>query len=660
MPVKRTSRTARYAPAALALILLVAAAFRLYGLRWEDGLPGYPHPDERHVANTMQRLALPSPIDWNLILNDPANSPLNPRKLIPDGTGRHYDLAYGTLPVYLYRATAVLLSKLSGDPSLDSYSAYGVIGRSVTALFSLLTVFWVYRIGQRVFGDETALLGAALLATCVLHIQLSHFMTVDLLMTAMLTAGLLFAVRFAQSGSVGNAIGMGALLGLGMATKFNAITLGAGIGAAYIAAWLGGKRPLRDLLAFCVPLTLLFWFLGFTAFEYYAVRDPYTYAQAIGVQAKMVTGETDWPYTRQYINTLPYLFQLKNLILWGMGLPLGVAAVAGTVSAAAVLLNGLVRARSPACDTVPVRRDAHHLLRAVQGKLQNWMSDPRHAGLLVLLGWAVPYFAYTARLEVKFLRYMLPLTPVLCLLSADLLLWLGRWLSSLWRRRGRASAGIRTLLGVTPFALVLLSSSFWSLAYTRVWAQVHPWVAASLWFYENAPQGSTYTWEAWGDPLPSDLPARDLYRAGYGFLGRDVWMHIYEDMPPEQKLEHIADALQQADFVVLSTPRIYLSVARAPWRYPVAIRYYELLFTGQLGFELAAKFTASPGLGPIEINDLSADQSFYDYDHPLVLIYRKTRDLSTAEWQSLFAQQLQSEPRASREGTAAPIQLPVP
>jgi hypothetical protein len=660
LPVKRTSKAARYAPAALALILLVAAAFRFYGLRWEDGLPGYPHPDERHLANTMQRLALPFPIDWSLILNDPAHSPLNPRKLIPDGTGRHYDLAYGTLPVYLYRATAVLLAKISGDPSLDRYEAYGLIGRSITVLFSLLTVFWVYRIGQHVFGSDTALLGAALLSTCVLHIQLSHFMTVDLLMTAMLTAGLLFAVRFAQSGSVGNAVGMGTLLGLGMATKFNAITLGAGIGAAYIAAWLGGKRPLRDLLAFCVPLTLLFWFLGFTAFEYYAVRDPYTYAEAIGVQAKMVTGETDWPYTRQYINTLPYLFQLKNLVLWGMALPLGVTAAVGTVSAAVVLFIGLARPQLPVVDTAATQHQAPSLVHAVRSRAQSWMSDPRHAGVLVLLGWAVPYFAYTARLEVKFLRYMLPLTPVLCLLAADFLLRLGRSLSGLWRHRGRVSTRIRTLLVVTPLTLVVLSSLLWSLAYTRVWAQVHPWVAASLWFYANAPQGSTYTWEAWGDPLPSDLPARDLYRADYGFLGRDVWMHIYEDMSPADKLDHIASALQQADYVVLSTPRIYLSVARAPWRYPVAIRYYELLFTGRLGFELAAKFAASPGLGPIEINDLSADQSFYDYDHPLVLIFHKTRDLSAAEWQALFAQQLQAEPRASREGAAAPIQLPVP
>jgi hypothetical protein len=118
--------------------------------------------------------------------------------------------------------------------------------------------------------------------------------------------------------------------------------------------------------------------------------------------------------------------------------------------------------------------------------------------------------------------------------------------------------------------------------------------------------------------------------------------------------------LRQADYVILSTPRVYMSVARLPWRYPVEIRYYELLFTEQLGFELAARFTAFPRLGFWEINDLAADQSFFDYEHPLVLIYRKTRDLADEEWQRLFAEQLRARPEATREGDDPPVQLPIP
>lgn len=646
----------RYAILALILILLAAAVLRFYGLRWDDGLSGYPHPDERHLANTMLRIAIPRPVDWDLLLNDSGNSPLNPRKLIPDGSGEHYDLAYGTLPVYVYRAAAITLARITADPWWDSYPAYRVVGRAITGLFSLLTVFWVYLIGRRTFDGRTGLLAAALLATCVLHIQLSHFMTVDLLMSALLTAGLLFGVRFAQEGRTGDAIGMGAMLGLSIASKFNGITLSAGIAAAYIVAWLGRKRTLRELLAFCVPLTLVFWFLGFAAFEYYAVRDPYTYSHAIGTQAKMVSGETDWPYTRQYVNTAPYLFQLKNLVVWGMGWPLGLVAVAGTVASIVGLVADLVRSsREPE----PAAADLDGSPGA-PGVLGRWFAQSRTAGLLVLLGWALPFFAYTARLEVKFLRYMLPLTPVLCLLAAHLLCLLGDLLARGWRRlRGQDGRG-QAVLRWAPAALVLIPSLLWSLAYMRVYAQEHPWQAASRWFYDNALKGSFYTWEAWGDRLPADLPEEDLYRAEHGLLDRDLWMRIYADMLPEDKLGHIASSLRQADYVILSTPRLYLSVARLPWRYPVELRYYDLLFREQLGYELVGRFTAFPGLGPWQVNDLAADQSFFDYEHPLVLIYRKERDLSEAEWRELFAEQLRIVPEVTREGDEPPIELPIP
>jgi 4-amino-4-deoxy-L-arabinose transferase-like glycosyltransferase len=502
----------------LVAILACAAALRVYGLRWDDDITGYPHPDERHLANTMSRLHLPLKgrpgslsIDWQTLLNDPDHSPLNPRKQIP-GTDEHYDLAYGTLPVYLYRGTAVVLARiataLGADIDLDSYDAYRYVGRGITAILSLLSVIWLYLIGRRTYGKPTALLGAALLAVCVLHIQLSHFMTVDLFMSALLTAGLLQAVRFAQRGRTRDAVWMGLAGGLTMASKFNGVTLIAGVASAYVVAWLAHKRTLKDLLSFCLPLTLAGWFLAFALFEYYAIRDPYTYVAAIGVQAKMVNGVTDWPYTRQYVHTAPYLYQLKNLIAWGMGWPLGVASVAavlGTLIALPLELWTTRRRPSHSASNTPAQRTRLRGLCAFAVRsfsaLRRWADHPRRAGTLVLLGWALPFFLYTARLEVKFLRYMLPLTPILCLLCADGLWRLGGLLTGV-RRPSRPLQVARWTL----IALVLLPSTLWAAAYMRVYAQEHPWQAASCWFYAQAPRGSVYTWEAWGDPLPIDLP----------------------------------------------------------------------------------------------------------------------------------------------------------
>ncbi len=633
----------------LALILVVAAGFRLYGLKWDDDLQGYPHPDERHLANTMTHISFRSPdaapgtpIDWAL-LNDPDHSPLNPRRLIPGGDGAHYDLAYGTLPVYLYRLVAVLLSRLAAKPELDNYYAYGMVGRGITALFSLLTILWVYAIGKRTFGRPVALLASALLAVCVLHIQLAHFMTVDLLMSALLTAGLLACVRFAQNGRARDAVGMGVMLGLSMASKFNGITLGAGIAVAYGVVWLSGKRKLGALLAYGIPLTLLGWVLSFGTFEYFTLRDPSTYTHAIGIQAEMVNGKTDWPYTRQYVNTTPYLFQLENLVVWGMGGALGAAAVGGVFW---TLLAQIWSALSGS------RREAF------PKRARAWFGNAQRAGVLVMLGWAIPFFAYTAQLEVKFLRYMLPLTPVLCLLAAQTLFDLGAWTDATWSRLWGDKAPGRRVARWAPTAIVVLASLLWATAYMRVYVQEHPWQAASRWFYENAPKGSIYTWEAWGDPLPVNLPAEKLDRRQYGY--RDVWMHPYYDMPPREKLVHLSSSLHEADYVILATPRIYLSVAHLPWRYPVTIRYYELLFTEQLGYKLEAKFTARPGWGSIEIDDLHADQSFFDYEHPLVLIFKKTRDLTDMEWQTLFAKQLEATPQTTRKGNDPPVRLPIP
>ena len=48
------------------------------------------------------------------------------------------------------------------------------------------------------------------------------------------------------------------------------------------------------------------------------------------VQASMATGRFDFPYTRQYIGTWPFVYPLVQMALWGLG-PL--AAFAGRASA---------------------------------------------------------------------------------------------------------------------------------------------------------------------------------------------------------------------------------------------------------------------------------------------------------------------------------------
>ncbi len=102
------------------------------------------------------------------------------------------------------------------------------------------------------------------------------------------------------------------------------------------------------------------------------------------------------------------------------------------------------------------------------------------------------------------------------------------------------------------------------------------------------------------------------------------------------KYEIIRQNMREGDYYVLATKRLYGALPHLPERYPMSTRFYELLFAEQLGYELVGDFTTYPSLFGIEINDQNADESFWVYDHPRTLIYKKVQDLSDAEWDELL------------------------
>ena len=63
-----------------------------------------------------------------------------------------------------------------------------------------------------------------------------------------------------------------------------------------------------------------------------------------------------------------------------------------------------------------------------------------------------------------------------------------------------------------------------------------------------------------------------------------------------------------------------------PWK----TRVYDLKapFKSPLGFDLVATFESDPSFGPFKLNDQSADESFTVYDHPKVLIFKKSASFS--------------------------------
>jgi YYY domain-containing protein len=519
----------------LAVILLLAAAARFADLDWDDGHAF--HPDERAIVFAVQRLSF------------------TPLRLDPGF------FAYGSLPLYLIRGVTSFLGSL--QPSLrDDFGSIVLAGRVLSALAGVLTVGAVFRLAARLFGRPAGLLAAAFLACCPLHIQCSHFLTTDVTLTLLAVLALHACLDLAERGRPRDALIAGALVGLALATKASAAPL-------VLPLLLAAAR--RDRRAALAGLAVLAATAAFLAGQPYALLAFPEFWRQMAEQGAMVRNAGWLPYTIQYVGVPKYAYEAWQMVAWGMGPALGIAAVWGT------------------------------------GRALWRLREARPAGALVLAAWVVPYVLLVGAFDVKYPRYLLPVYPVLVAWAAD----------ALWGVR--ATRAGRVLLPAVGAGAVLSA-----LAFLAVYRGPHTAAAASEWVYANVPEGATLLTQHWDEGFPLALPGRDASRY------RVVDFPFYEPDGP-QKQAGLAQALASADAVVLPTKRILGAVTRAPDRFPLTSRFYGLLFAGRLGFALAHEQAARPRLGPLELADELADESLSVYDHPKVLVFLKAERLEAAE-----------------------------
>jgi YYY domain-containing protein len=619
---------------ALAILVLAGLTLRVWNLNFDRGMGS--HPDERSTA-CFYAPTIDLPTSWDEFW-DPTSSPLNP--LWDRGLQQPRKFTYGHFPLYLgvamgrlWAAAAPVAQGLGApagvvdlmDRAKVACDALAVAGRAMIALLDTLTIVLVYHLGRRLFGRGAGLLAAAFYTFTAQAIQLSHFFAMDPASTTFTVMAVLGSVQMGQSRRWSGVWLAGVGAGLAIASKFSALPiLVAPVTAGVLAAWeLGhnqegsGSRQLAALLQVAVTLALagIVFFLA----SPYAVLDWTTFVQATLVeQGQMVRGIADMPFTRQYRNTLPYLYFIRQQVQWGMGWPLGLLALAGTlVMAARLMATGI---------------------RQVWGQIGRKTFSGLSAfeiGNVVVWSWIIPYFGLTGAFLAKFNRYMSPLLPFFVVFGAGLVwtVWRARRVDEAGEEAPRRWAASWLAAGVA--AVALIGAAGWSVAYVNgVYGREHTWITASRWVYEHAAAGSALLWEQWDDPLPKAIPSETgMDMAVHGL--RNIDWGPYEEESAE-KYAILKQRLREADYVVYSSKRIYDSVDELPERYPMTTLYYDAMWDGRLGFELVAEFTSPPRLLGIPFDDRHADESWSLYDHPQVTVFRKVRDLSDAEFDALF------------------------
>jgi len=593
------------------VLLLIALGLRLVLQGWDYGASSSsPHPDERQVGYVSER-----------------------------ATGWFVDpdfYAYGSLHFQAVRATSAVLG-------LEAVSRQLLVGgRALSLAASMLAIILGWALAHRVWGRRTGELFLLLVAWVPLDLQQSHFATVEAHHAAWVMAALAACFWFASRCSNLAAAATGAAIGASLAVKVSslalvvplgvvlvivarrldllealrlcAVAISVGIAAFWFCqpwAFINGGFPyelLVPVIFVAVTLQLAKGQEGKLRLAFFGVSmiaalvtgeqlarllgvgargadgifgvalNP-AYLRGVGEQVAMVMGRADLPYVRVYHGTLPFLYPLRELTVWGLGPLLLAAALIGSGAGVARVLR----------------------------RWRRWFSvrwTPGFVLLLIVLAWLIPMAARLSTLQVKYLRYWEPLVVPGTMVAA--------WFLMRLRTRYRRLA----------VSVVTAGTILWGLGFVWAFIDPHPHRTAAEWLSPMVETDQVVAYEHWDETL--DLKPKD------GPVER-IDLPSYDLRDDSEKSLRWCRQLARADWIVLTSHRVRRTVLANPERFPLTGRLYRLLLAGEAGFTPVTRVDRAPRMFGLFSPVQQADESFVNYDFPRVVIFRRTAEISPEE-----------------------------
>ncbi len=393
-------------------------------------------------------------------------------------------------------------------------------GRIVTATFGVATVLLVYQVGMR-WGARHALLASGLMAVLPLHVRYSHYVLTDTPLTFFVTLTFLQSLVAHERGTLGSFVGAGAAAGLAAATKYNG---GVALIMPLLACWMTVPlRPGRLKTAFAIvgaSGVAFLLFAPYTILDLPAFLD--NFARLANQYRVAVIGESLWVLYFKYLVRHAFGWPAFLLALGGMGL-------------------GVVR--------------------LVRG--------PGRVRWTLAVVFPLVYYAMLTTQRIVFARYLLPLTPSLCVLAATGVV---SGVSLLRRYEIPRAARTALIAGLTIAAL--LPPALISVSGDREMAKESTIDQAYSWIVQNIPAGATIVLERRALLLPNQ------YHASYvGLLRRKT----YEQWRSEG-----------AEYLVANSES-YGPALVAPHQYPDDYNEYMRLFTQTREIHKITPTAAMPG-----------------------------------------------------------------
>jgi hypothetical protein len=323
-------------------------------------------------------------------------------------------------------------------------SAFYLIGRITTAVIGVVNVYLVYRIGRLFYSPLAGVIAAAFLSVNVLHVGLSHYVTVDVPMTCLATGALLFAIKLSHDGKPWDYRWAAILAAMATATKIPAVLL---VIPLAIAHWLYfrsiGKSAGQALLSGS------FWQAAALFVFTYVLLSPgilFNFGDLFaGMFGNFTTGEGLEAADDVAAMDAPnfFVFYFEN-ILSGMTLPVFAVCMAG----------------------------------ALFGLWKRSNAD------IILLSFAIIIYVVvssSADTHLYYPRYILPMMPVMVLMGGRLLAEMPADFSP--QRGAMISTVLTAALCILPVRVISAENHLMSQPDTRV--------LAKEWIHENIPPGSS-------------------------------------------------------------------------------------------------------------------------------------------------------------------------
>lgn len=561
---------------AFTFLFFLALGLRVYGINWDGGF--HLHPDERMLIMVAERIHF--------------FNQLNPQFF-----------NYGSLPIYLLKIVADLTKRAN-------YQEMLIIGRCLSIIFDLFTIFLLYKIAFLLFKNKSiAFFSSFFYGIAFFPIQNSHFFISDVFLTTFTT---LFFLIFLKSISNilltpnflrGNfllkiSIKTGVIFAAMMATKFTAaIFYPVAIVILFLAWFLFKKHFLNSQIHSRINFLIYIFIshlsslISYFIFMPYAILDYKNFAKDISLQIQMNNNPYIFPYTLQYVNTLPYLYYLKNIFFWGMGPIISTLSLLGFILFSQQLIN-LVNKKSPVSLIY-----------------------------ILFLFFYCFYFLIIGKSAVKFMRYMLPFYPFIAIMAGYGLYQIQK-ISLKLKVLKKVTRTLNLNEKFLTFSFAFLSF-LWSLMFVNIYSYKHTRIAATEWVLKKIPRGSNLAIEHWDDPIPI------FGQEKYNFIE----LTLYDQPDDEKKWQILDNKLKRADYIIIASNRLYVPLQKLAdcqkykFCYPKTASYYKKLFNEELGFKKIAEFAVYPGIKisslDVKINDQSADESFTVYDHPKIFIFKK-------------------------------------